>query len=64
MASERRLGAGNGQATDGPEADREHAVEDLCVACARGGPSRPAHRAPARDRRRVHGRPSRPLLRR
>jgi hypothetical protein len=35
MASERRLGAGNGQATDGPEADREHAVEDLCVACAR-----------------------------
>lgn len=64
MASERRLGAGNGQATDGPEADREHAVEDLCVACARGGPSRPAHRAPARDRRRVHGTPSRPLLRR
>ena len=37
MASERRLGAGNGQATDGPEADREHAVEDLCVACARAG---------------------------
>ena len=32
MASERRLGAGNGQATDGPEADREHAVEDLCAA--------------------------------
>ena len=34
MASERRLGAGNGQATDDPEADREHAVEDLCVAYA------------------------------
>lgn len=37
MASERRLGPGNGQATDGPEADREHALEDLCVACARAG---------------------------
>jgi hypothetical protein len=37
MARERRLGAGNGQATDDPEADREHAVEDLCVACARVG---------------------------
>ena len=35
MASERRLGAGNGQGADGPEADREHAVEDLCAACAR-----------------------------
>ena len=37
MASERRLGAGNGQCADGPEADREHAVEDQCAACARAG---------------------------
>jgi len=37
MASERRLGAGNGQGADGPEADREHAVEDLRAACARAG---------------------------
>jgi hypothetical protein len=37
MASERRLGAGNGQGADGPEADREHAVADLCAACARAG---------------------------
>ena len=37
MAGERRLGAGNGQGAGGPEADREHAVEDLCAACARAG---------------------------
>jgi hypothetical protein len=37
MAGERRLGAGNGQGADGPAADREHAVEDLCAACARAG---------------------------
>jgi hypothetical protein len=37
MASERRLGAGNGQGADGPEADRQHAVEDLCAACAKAG---------------------------
>jgi hypothetical protein len=37
MASERRLRAGNGQAADGPEADREHAGEDLRAACARVG---------------------------
>jgi hypothetical protein len=37
MASERRPRAGNGHAADGPEADREHAVEDLRAACARAG---------------------------
>ena len=60
-AGERRLGAGNGQGADGPEADREHAVEDLRAACARAfQPDSPctrenrAHAERPRDRRLDH----------
>jgi hypothetical protein len=61
IASERRLGEGNGQGADGPEADREHAARGPVRRLREGGPSSPTHRASARDRGRVHRRPSRHL---